>query len=148
MEPVVLREVAEGVADSLQEKLQGQQSELHIEIPENLVLQADQSLTTELLLNLTENTIKYGKQHGHILLRASQAQDQTHITISDDGSGIPKEALPHIFERFYRVDTARDRSGTGLGLSIVDWIVRAHNGQIEMQSGLGKGTTFQITLPN
>ncbi|MDD3334977.1 MAG: HAMP domain-containing sensor histidine kinase [Eubacteriales bacterium] len=147
MEPVALRDVAEGVADSLQDKLNAQQSELRIDVPENLVVQADQSLVTELLLNLTENAIKYGKLNGHIFLSASQEQGQTRITVSDDGIGIPQEALPHIFERFYRVDTVRDRSGTGLGLSIAEWIVKAHNGKMEVQSELGKGTAFQVTLP-
>ena len=78
---------------------------------------------------------------------ASQEQWQTQLPVSDDGIGIPEEALPHIFERFFRVDTARDRSGIGLGLSIVDWIVQTHDGKIEVQSELGKGTTFRVTLP-
>jgi len=74
--------------------------------------------------------------------------------VSDTGVGIPAEDLPHIFERFYRVDKARGReaptgagSGTGLGLSIADWIARSHGGYIEVQSETGKGSTFTVWLP-
>ena len=70
------------------------------------------------------------------------------IRVRDDGIGIAQEALPHIFERFYRVDSARDRSGTGLGLSIVAWIVRVHQGSVAVQSQPGEGTTFTVRLPD
>ena len=67
--------------------------------------------------------------------------------MADNGVGISPENLPHIFERFFRADTARDRTGTGLGLSIAQWIVRLHDGEIRAESAPGEGTTFTITLP-
>jgi signal transduction histidine kinase len=72
------------------------------------------------------------------------------LTISDTGRGIPQEELPHIFERFYRIDAARKRNqhgGAGLGLSIAYWITRAHKGRIEVASEAGKGATFSVWLP-
>lgn len=100
-----------------------------------------------MLLNLMENALKYGKSGGHVACRAHRLGDWVQITISDDGVGISEENLPHIFERFFRADTARDRTGTGLGLSIVQWIVQLHRGDVRVTSQLGKGTTFTITLP-
>ena len=71
------------------------------------------------------------------------------VTVEDNGPGIPASDLPHIFERFYRVhkDRSRDAGGTGLGLSIVKHIVQAHSGQVSVESDLGRGASFQVTLP-
>jgi len=83
-----------------------------------------------------------------LTVEASQAQAQ--VVIRDTGIGIAAEHLPHIFERFYRVDPARTRTGgssSGLGLSIVEWVVRAHGGTISFESQLGHGTCFTVTLP-
>ncbi len=147
METFDLREVAGGVADTLAERLSQRGMSLSIRMPEGTWLTADQSLMTELLLNLTENAVKYGRQGGHIDVAASRSGGDMVIRVADDGIGIPAEALPHIFERFYRVDDARDRSGTGLGLSIVDWIVNSHRGTVSVESEPHKGTVFQISLP-
>ncbi|MCE5342064.1 MAG: HAMP domain-containing histidine kinase [Eubacteriales bacterium] len=147
MEAVDLHAVAEGVAGTLAERLCQKGTSLAVTVPENLLLYADQSLMTEMLLNLAENALQYGKPGGHIDLRASRESEHIVIQVQDDGVGIPQDALPHIFERFYRVDSARDRSGTGLGLSIVDWIVKAHHGTLSVESKLGEGTVFTVTLP-
>ena len=86
---------------------------------------------------------------GEICIRAAENHLYTEITVSDNGAGIDKEDLPHIFERFYRVDKARSRAagGTGLGLAIAKEIVEQHEGKIALTSEYGKGTTVTITLP-
>ncbi|MGH7491001.1 MAG: sensor histidine kinase [bacterium] len=108
----------------------------------------DESLIRRLLLNLCDNALKYTLQ-GKIELSLNQIGPQIDLAISDTGQGIPAEDLPHIFDRFYRVDKARssDTGGTGLGLAICRWIVSAHGGKIEVTSKLKKGTTVRVSLP-
>lgn len=103
----------------------------------------------QLLINLTENAIKYNKPGGSVTVQVFKSEREANITISDTGIGIAEENLPRLFERFYRVDKGRSRQmgGTGLGLAIVKHIVRSMNGEIEVHSKLGEGTEFLITLP-
>lgn len=109
----------------------------------------DEQLIRHLLLNLTDNALKYTRE-GKIEFRLKPQSDGIIIQIEDTGIGIPQEELPHVFDRFYRVDKARTRGegGSGLGLAICQWIVQAHSGSISVQSELGKGTTVHIALPN
>ena len=103
----------------------------------------------QLLINLTENAIKYNKPGGSVTVQVFSNENEANVTISDTGIGIAEEHLPRLFERFYRVDKGRSRQmgGTGLGLAIVKHIVRSMDGEIEVQSKLGEGTEFLITLP-
>lgn len=103
----------------------------------------------QLLLNLVDNAIKYTPPGGRISLSLAKDKNWAQLSVSDTGVGIPAEDLPHIFDRFYRVDKARSRAqgGSGLGLSIAKWIVQAHAGTIQVQSTPGVGTTFLVTLP-
>ena len=103
----------------------------------------------QLLINLTENAIKYNKPGGSVTVQVFASQNEANVTISDTGIGIAEEHLPRLFERFYRVDKGRSRQmgGTGLGLAIVKHIVRSMGGEIEVHSKLGEGTEFLITLP-
>jgi signal transduction histidine kinase len=97
------------------------------------------------------NAIKYTPSGGEVLTGLGKVGNRARLTISDTGPGIPAEDLPHIFERFYRIEKSRTRSsdgkGFGLGLSIAYWIIRHHGGQIDVDSKEGKGTTFCIWLP-
>ncbi|MEA5014011.1 MAG: HAMP domain-containing sensor histidine kinase [Candidatus Limiplasma sp.] len=147
METIPLDAIGESIAETMAEQLGERNMRFAQEIPQGFAVQADQSLITQMLLNLVENAVKYGKPGGEVVLAAARRDGQAVITVRDDGRGIPKEALPHIFERFYRVDPSRDRSGTGLGLSIVRWIVQEHGGRIEVQSEVGVGTSFSVWLP-
>ena len=116
-------------------------------VPEDSVIYGNQSLMTQLLINLIGNSIKYGAQGGKVTVRATNSEKACTFTISDNGIGIKEDELEHIFERFYRANKARDRSGSGLGLSIVKWIVELHNGKITVNSEFGKGTQVTVSIP-
>jgi two-component system OmpR family sensor kinase len=111
----------------------------------------DQDRLKQVLVNLIGNAIKYTPPEGEVLVGLGKAENQAKLTISDTGPGIPSEDLPHVFERFYRGEKSRTRSrdgkGFGLGLSIAYWIVRNHEGRIEVNSIEGHGTTFCVWLP-
>lgn len=147
MERVCLNDILEGVTAALDDAAGARKIALHVEPGERVEITADQSLMTQLTLNLAENAVKYGREGGNVWLSASGGKDRATLTVRDDGIGISEENLPHIFERFFRADAARDRTGTGLGLSIVQWIVSLHGGQIDVKSRLGEGTEFTVTLP-
>jgi two-component system, OmpR family, phosphate regulon sensor histidine kinase PhoR len=120
------------------------------EVPLSLVVQADRNYLEHVFVNLLDNGIKYTHEGGKISISASEKdQGEVQISIRDDGIGIPREDLPRIFERFYRVDKGRSQElgGTGLGLSIVKHIVQAYGGKVWAESQPGKGSTFHLTLP-
>jgi signal transduction histidine kinase len=93
--------------------------------------------------------VRYTPGGGRIEARLAAGEGSLRIEIADSGIGIPPEALPHLFERFYRADPARSRQdgGFGLGLAIVRWIAEAHNGRVEVASRPGAGSTFTVVLP-
>jgi len=103
----------------------------------------------ELLLNLVGNGIKYNEPGGTVRTAVSVRDGQAVIAVSDTGIGIPPEAQSRVFERFYRVDKGRARKngGTGLGLAIVKHIVQLYGGTLTLESAVGKGSTFTVTLP-
>ncbi len=103
----------------------------------------------QIVFNLIENGIKYNSPPGSVTVTLGRTADGALLTVADTGTGIPPEALSHIFERFYRVDKARSRQtgGSGLGLAIVRAIVNRNRGEIQVDSAPGKGTTFIVTFP-
>lgn len=108
----------------------------------------DEHFFIRLLINLISNGVQYGKDQGSVQVALRCQGDQLWLTVSDDGIGIPPQALPHIWERFYRVDGARtDGSHSGLGLSMVRWIVQAHGGTVTAESTFGQGSCFRCVLP-
>lgn len=114
-----------------------------------VIIRGDKIRIEQILINITSNAIKYTPDGGRISLRLHDLGDRAEITITDNGVGIPEEDLPHLFERFYRVEKARssDKGGTGLGLAIAKEFAVAHGGDIRVSSIVGKGTTFTVTLP-
>ena len=112
-------------------------------------IRGDELRLRQMFLNLISNGIKYTLEGGALQVTLAMVNGFARVDIKDTGIGIPAEHLPHIFDRFYRVDKARNRmdGGTGLGLSIVKWIVEAHGGSIQVVSEPGKGSTFSIQLP-
>ena len=113
------------------------------------VISADEDMIGQLLINLVDNAIKYTADGGRIDIRAERWNDSVKIAVSDTGIGIPRDSIPRLFERFYRVDKARSREmgGTGLGLAIVKHILEVHSGRIEVDSIVGQGSTFTVYLP-
>ena len=112
-------------------------------------IEIDTDKMTQVIDNILNNAIKYSPDGGKITVTMKTTDDQMILSISDQGLGIPKQDLPRIFDRFYRVDRARSRvqGGTGLGLSIAKEIIKQHNGFIWAKSEYGKGSTFTIVLP-
>ncbi|GIW12746.1 MAG: hypothetical protein KatS3mg062_0185 [Tepidiforma sp.] len=111
--------------------------------------QASPDLLFRCVLNLVDNAIKYSGEGATVTVRVLEAGERLRVEVEDNGPGIPPEALPHIFERFYRVDKGRSRreGGTGLGLAIVRELITAMGGQVGVRSEPGSGTTFWIDLP-
>ena len=132
-------------------QLQAGKKNIQVEVtcPEELQLSINAPLLEQALVNLIINAVKYSEPDKKVLVLAEKQANQIVIYVKDEGFGIEHKHLERLFERFYRVDTARSRKmgGTGLGLSIVKHIVHAHEGTIRVESKLGAGTTFTIMLP-
>lgn len=109
----------------------------------------DQMRLTQLLINLVDNAVRYTPAGGSVIVSAARDGNWAVLSVADTGVGIDAEHLPHVFERFYRVDSARARSegGAGLGLAICQWIARAHGGDIAVESTPGRGSVFTVRLP-
>lgn len=123
--------------------------EIEVALHDDCEMFADPAKLQQVMYNLIDNAIKYTPDGGKIRISLELSGRDALLKVSDTGVGIPKNDVPHVFDRFYRVDKARSREtgGTGLGLSIVQQIVRLHGGSIDVQSEVGKGTTFIIELP-
>jgi len=119
-----------------------------IDVPEGTNVVADATSLEQVLENLVDNAIKYGRAKGTVTVRADREGERVRILVSDDGPGVAVEHLPRLFERFYRVDAGRSRQhgGAGLGLAIVKHLVEEMEGTIRVESELGAGTTFIVEL--
>ncbi|MHB8279414.1 MAG: sensor histidine kinase [Candidatus Humimicrobiaceae bacterium] len=147
MELIDLKIIVEDVIHTFKNILIHKNIKISFEAEDSLKIKADQLLITHLLINLLNNSIKYNKSNGFIRIIIFKENNYVKITIEDNGIGIPEKDLPLIFNRFYKVDSARTSEGSGIGLSIVKWIVDSHKGSIEVKSIVGKGTLFDIKLP-
>jgi len=148
LQPVELRGLTGRIFTHLQAKADGKKVLLVNELPA-ITARADVNRLDQVLTNLVDNAIKYGRPEGRVTVGGRRLDDgRLEVFVQDDGPGIPPEALERVFERFYRVDKARsrDQGGTGLGLSIVKHIVQAHGGEVRVESEPGKGATFFFTL--
>ncbi|PID84796.1 MAG: hypothetical protein CSB13_11315 [Chloroflexi bacterium] len=116
---------------------------------DQVCVMGDADRLKQLFINLIDNAIKYTPDGGKVMLSLAIVDRNAQFVVSDTGLGIPPEDLPHVFDRFYRVDKARTRAqgGSGLGLSIAKWVAQAHGGDIYVESTVGKGTTFTVLLP-
>lgn len=149
LQPVSLRAATHEVIEDLKARLGSRAATLENTVDASLIAQADPDRLRQVLFNLLDNAIKYGRPEGRATVAAQLREDgRVRIAIRDDGPGIPPEACARIFERFYRADKARSRQqgGTGLGLAIVKHVVQAHGGEVGVESKLGEGAEFFFTL--
>ncbi len=114
---------------------------------DDAVITGDRNSMKEVFVILLDNAIKYSPPQSEIHITTEMAKNAVTINVIDNGIGIAKKDLLHIFERFYRADKSRNEEGYGLGLSIARKMVETHNGSIAVQSKINKGTTFSVTLP-
>jgi signal transduction histidine kinase len=120
-------------------------TDMALELPP---VRGDAALLNRVMTNLLSNAVKYTPEGGRVTVHAQQKDDDLEVKVVDTGRGIPTEALPHLFERFYRVPGSEEESeGTGLGLNIVKSIVEKHDGEIWVESQVDHGSTFAFTLP-
>lgn len=152
--PVHVASFFDSMAETMSKMAEKKKISLHVKMPDELYLEADEDKLRQIFMNLLSNAINYTHEGGSVTMTAGTRQkadgsESVLLTVSDTGMGIPRKDLPRIFERFYRVDKARSRSsgGTGLGLSIVKHLVDLHRGTISVDSDLGIGSSFIIELP-
>jgi heavy metal sensor kinase len=117
--------------------------------PDDVAFRGDEELVRRMVMNLIDNAIRYTPEGGRVTVALESRGGDVAIRVSDTGAGIAPEAVPHVFERFYRGDKARSRQdgGFGLGLAIVKWVAESHGGAVELATVPGTGSTFTVTLP-
>ncbi|WP_052737646.1 cell wall metabolism sensor histidine kinase WalK [Bacillus sp. SA1-12] len=144
-----LYSVAERTIASFEAHALAKRINLELNSPEMVMINGNKERLTQLLYILLDNAIKYSQDAGSVTLSIWKEANMMLISVRDTGIGMDPKELPHIFERFYRVDKARTRQqgGHGLGLSIAKWIVELHNGRISVESKLGEGSTFLVKIP-
>ena len=148
--PVELFNLIQQVIDNITPRLE--QKHLTIELDcdkPSLQVQCDALQMRQVFENLLSNAVKYTKNNGHIKIKITTTTAEVMICIADNGIGIPQRDLPLLFDRFYRVNDEEHQTeeGTGLGLAIVKSIIEQHGGTIHVESAVGQGSTFTLTLP-
>jgi two-component system OmpR family sensor kinase len=151
-EPVDLRGIVEEARETGELLAEEAGVQMEVATPgEPVVVSVDATRIRQLILNLLTNAVKYTPAGGSVRLQLGPANGKLTLSVADTGIGIAPGDLPHIFDRFWRADSARtrtgERPGAGLGLAICKWIAEAHGGQIDVVSRPGRGTTFTVTLP-
>jgi len=149
VERVELLPLLTAIVNKFSDQLFEESPALRLECPVDLpAALADPERVEQVLMNLLGNALRY-TQSGTIAVRAWSEGRKVWIAVTDTGQGIAAEDLPHVFERFWRADRSRDRKsgGTGIGLAISRRLVELHGGLIEVESELGKGSTFRFSLP-
>jgi two-component system phosphate regulon sensor histidine kinase PhoR len=148
-----LQALCQEVFEQLESKARGRRIHLHLQpsTTNPIVVFADAARIRQVLINLLDNAIKYGREEGNIWVKLQESKRKVQVTVTDDGPGIAEEHQPRIFERFYRIDKSRSRDmgGSGLGLAISKHILEAHRSTIVLSSQLNQGTTmtFRLTKP-
>ena len=144
-----LGHLASSTADQMRLLAEEKLITLHSDVSTNIFVEGDRSRLQQVIVNLIANAIKYTEEGGEVELRVRRDQNTAFLEVSDNGAGISVDALPHVFERFYRADKARSRNsgGAGLGLAIVKAICTAHGAEIKVSSQEAQGSRFTVELP-
>lgn len=148
-DPLVLAESLRDAICLVSQQAMNKQIQIKQNFDEELIVIGDEQKLKQVWINVIENAIRYSHEHAQIIMTTSKLDNEAVITIQDFGIGIPEEDVPHVTERFYRVNKARSRmdGGSGLGLSIVEQIIQQHNGSLKIESKVEQGTNVMITLP-
>jgi len=147
-EPLSLAPVVHTVSRQFSQQAEARQVNIVADLDESLPLvMADGEKLTQVFVNLVENSLKFTPANGSISIRARAEDGHVQVQLRDTGIGVAPQHLPHLFERFYKVDRSRRDSGTGLGLAIVKQLVEAHGGRISVESREGEGCSFTFTVP-
>jgi signal transduction histidine kinase len=146
---VALDELVEDVGKQARVLTDKKGLQLDVRVDGPVRVRGDEVRLRELLFILLDNAIKFTEAEGKVALTLAADGGKAVLRVTDSGGGIPPEALPHIFDRFYRADKARSRAegGAGLGLAIAKWIVEGHRGSIKAESDPGRGTTLTVEIP-
>ncbi len=147
LERINLSELCVTVAEQQSYAAEERNISVKTDIEPDIFISADESMMIRILLNLVDNSIKYGRDGGNILISLKTEGDNARMSVKDDGIGIEKKDMEKIWERFYRVDQSRSREGAGLGLAMVKALVKAHGGRIEAESSPGRGSRFDVYVP-
>ena len=151
MSPVDMKALLNGVMEKFTPMASRSAVDLKLELASDLpIFMGDGDRLAQVFTNLVDNALKFTPYNGTVTLRAVQDKSEVQVSVSDTGKGIPAEAIPHIFDRFYQADSSRaggEKHGAGLGLAIVQEIVAAHGGRISVRSAEGQGTAFVVHLP-
>ncbi len=147
IEEVDIAALIKGIVEVYQYVAEERHIEISVLVPEGLKAYVDSSRTRQVIANLLDNAIKYGRDGGMVEIKAGIKDKELVISVEDNGEGIAAGDLPRIFDRLYRADKSRSRHGLGLGLSLVQAVVHAHKGHCEVQSTPGKGSRFTLFLP-
>ncbi len=147
LEWIDLGQLVDDVAEEMETPAEQKGVSISVLSHSSQLMKLDQTLITNLLLNIIENAVKYNNSGGEVRVSLFKENDNVVLTIQDDGIGISKEDIPKIFNRFFRAEHTGEKEGTGLGLAIAKWIVELHQGEIYIDSTLSVGTTVTIHLP-
>jgi signal transduction histidine kinase len=147
--PLALQPLLEGLIAELRVLADDRDIELALETHAVPAVLGDERWLKQVFVNLLDNALRYTPRGGTVTVRLWTENRRVYVAVQDTGIGIARENLPHLFERFYRTDSARarDSGGTGLGLPIVQRIAEAHGGDVQVQSDVGMGSTFTLVLP-
>ncbi len=144
--PVDLSELVAMVAETQAEAAAERQITLHTDLEPGITVQGDETLLMRLVINLTDNAIRYGRPGGWLRVTLARQAGQAVLTVADNGVGIAPEDQAKIWQRFWQADPARSGGGSGLGLAMVQWIAAAHGGAGTVESTPGQGSAFTFRM--